>query len=223
MYRFIAFTFVACLQLDGFCVQAQDKHKRWADDIQRFLQQDEQRETLKGGIVFIGDSDVVRCDLEKWFPDTKALNRGFGGAHMDDILFYLTDVLLKHEPSVVVLSCGGNDLAANDTAANVHREFQELVAKVFKSHPNCRILVTSQHTPPVFAEADQQIRRFNELVERTAAGDQRITFLPGTRAALHDEKDSPNVDLFGEDQLHFNDEGYRKWTGVIAARLRGDK
>ena len=71
---------------------------------------------------------------------------------MDDVVFYLNEVLLKHEPTIVVLSCGGNDIAANDTPDNAHEEFQRLVAQVFEKLPSCRIIVTAQHTPPLFAD-----------------------------------------------------------------------
>jgi lysophospholipase L1-like esterase len=222
MCRLAVLNVAALILLNGAFARAQQDHKHevWADEINAFHEQDEQRPSAKGGIVFVGDSDVVLCDLEKWFPDAAALNRGFGGAQMDDVVFYLNDVLLKHEPAIVVLSCGGNDIAANDTPDNVHKEFQRLVAQVFERLPSCRLLVTAQHTPPLFADKNQQICRFNDLVKRTATNDERLTFLAGTRVALHDEKDNPNVDLFRRDRLHFNNNGYRKWTRVIAPKLK---
>jgi hypothetical protein len=222
MCRLAVLIVAASILLNGAFVRAQqvDKHEVWADEINSFLEQDELRQPTKGGIVFVGDSDIVLCDLERWFPNTSTLNRGFGGSHMDDVVFYLHDVLLKHEPTIVVLSCGGNDIAANDAPENVHQEFQRLVSRVFKKLPDCRLLVTAQHTPPLFSHKDKQIRRFNELVKRTATTDERITLLVGTRAALHDEQDHPNIELFRRDRVHFSNKGYRKWTSVIAPKLK---
>ena len=45
------------------------------------------------------------------FPGLGALNRGFGGSHIDQVVYYLEQVLLKHQPRIVVFSCGGNDIA----------------------------------------------------------------------------------------------------------------
>lgn len=222
MWRFNLLSLSALILIHGTTAEAQQnaKHEKWGGDIESFRKQDKRSPPTKGGIVFIGDSDIVLCELDTWFPDAAALNRGFGGSHMDDVGFYLHDVLLAYHPKIVVLSCGGNDITNGDTPANVHKEFKRLVARLFKKLPNCRLLVTSQHTPPLFAAKDQPIRRLNQLVKQSAAKDKRITFLPGTRAAVHDEKDLPDVELFRRDQVHFNYTGYRKWTKVISAQLR---
>ena len=84
------------------------------------------------------------------------------------------------------------------------------------------MIVTSQHTPPLLSEwndFDERIRKFNDLVRLKAEQDQRITFLPETRSVL-DDADKPDANLFAPDRLHFNAEGYRKWTAVIAPYLK---
>ncbi len=194
----------------------------WAVTIESFEELDKRTQPPPGGIVFVGDSDIVRCDVDRWFPGLGALNRGFGGSHIDQVVYYLEQVLLKHQPRIVVFSCGGNDIATGKAPERVYRDFEQFVNGVFAKLPDCWVIVTSQHTPPILSEwndFDERIRKFNDLVRWKAELDKRITFLPETRSVLRDDADKPDANLFAPDRLHFNEEGYRKWTAVIAPYL----
>ncbi len=194
----------------------------WAVTIESFEELDKRARPPQGGVVFVGDSDIVRCDVDRWFPGLRALNRGFGGSHIDHVVYYLEQMVLKHQLRLVVFSCGGNDIATGKAPESVYRDFEQFVNGVFAKLPNCRVIVTSQHTPPVLSEwndFDERIRKFNDLVRLKAEQDKRITFLPETRSVLREGADKPDVNLFAPDRLHFNEEGYRKWTAVIAPHL----
>ena len=67
---------------------------------------------------------------------------------------------------------------------------------VFAKLPDCWVIVTSQHTPPILSEwndFDERIRKFNDLVRWKAELDKRITFLPETRSVLRDDADKPDA------------------------------
>src|SRR5690606_7706904 len=57
---------------------------KWEQNIAKFEQQDEAQPPVKGGVVFVGSSSIVRWDLKKAFPDLPAINRGFGGSQLAD-------------------------------------------------------------------------------------------------------------------------------------------
>jgi lysophospholipase L1-like esterase/ketosteroid isomerase-like protein len=197
----------------------------WTPTIESFEELDRRVPPPQGGIVFVGDSDVVRCEVDRWFPGLNVLNRGFGGSQIDQVVHFLPQVLLKHEPRLVVFSCGGNDIAAGKSPERVYGDLEQFIERVVRDLPKCRIIVTSQHTSPVFADVgdvDERLRRFNDLVRLKSEKDPRLLFLPETRRVLHDEKDHPVPELFGPDQLHFSDEGYRRWTAVISPHLKND-
>ena len=40
-------------------------------------------------ILFIGSSSIRLWDLDQYFPNYYGLNRGFGGAHISDMLHFL--------------------------------------------------------------------------------------------------------------------------------------
>ena len=84
---------------------------RWEPAIEKFEAEDKAHPPVKGGIVFIGASSIVRWNLAESFPDLKAVNRGFGGSEMADSARYASRVVLPHAPRIVVLYPGENDLA----------------------------------------------------------------------------------------------------------------
>jgi hypothetical protein len=46
-------------------------------------------------ILFTGSSSIRFWDIEKSFPQKNLLNRGFGGAHISDILYYYDQLFPK--------------------------------------------------------------------------------------------------------------------------------
>lgn len=200
--------------------------ERWAPTIRSFVELDERTKPARGGVVFVGDSDLVQCDLQQWFPELDAINRGFGGSEVEDVVLYMQDVVLKHKPRIVVFSCGGNDIVANKTPGKVHEDFVRFAEKLSAELPACRLLVTAQQTPPKFVDwgdVNENLCTLNTLVKKTADKDDRITFMHETRKVLHDESDGPRSDLFSDDRVHFNNSGYRRWTAVIARYLKEDE
>ena len=58
------------------------------------------------------------------------LNRGFGGAQLDQVLYYAPRLISPHDPRAVVLYAGDNDLGSftGKTAASVARDLCRLLA-----------------------------------------------------------------------------------------------
>lgn len=66
---------------------------RFAGAIAEFGESDAENLLPKGGIVFAGSSSIRMLDIPTVFPGLKALNRGFGGSQIPEIL---TPHLPKH-------------------------------------------------------------------------------------------------------------------------------
>lgn len=69
-------------------------------------------------IVFIGDSITQCFDLKKHFPSFNIINEGLSGNTTIDILSRLDDSLFKHQPDVVFLLIGTNDLELTSLTAD---------------------------------------------------------------------------------------------------------
>ena len=48
--------------------------------------------------------------LEDDFPEINLINRGFGGAHLSDVIFFYERLFPNYKPEQIVLYCGENDL-----------------------------------------------------------------------------------------------------------------
>src|SRR5262245_20244486 len=83
----------------------------WEPDIREFERQDRVKAPPENPILFVGASMIVRWDLKKFFPDLPAINRGFGGSEMSDVLYYADRIVIPYKPHIVVLYEGDNDTA----------------------------------------------------------------------------------------------------------------
>ena len=97
---------------------------RWEKDISAFDAADKLTPFPKGGIVFVGSSTIRRWDVATYFPDLKILNRGFGGSELADAVRHIDRLVLKHEPRLVVVYAGDNDIGAGKLAEQVAVDFE---------------------------------------------------------------------------------------------------
>ena len=102
--------------LAGFASQTRgddtNHFARWEKDIAAFAKSDNEKPSPKNGIVFVGSSSIRLWDLKKSFPAMPVINRGFGGSHLADVVHFARTLVIKHQPRLVVLYAGENDIAA---------------------------------------------------------------------------------------------------------------
>ena len=85
---------------------------RFAQEIVAFGKADKDLALVSGMVVFTGSSSIrLWEDLENCFEGYRILNRGFGGSHFSDLLFYADVLILKYRPVKVFIYEGDNDIA----------------------------------------------------------------------------------------------------------------
>jgi len=195
----------------------------WEDEI-RSLESDELGKRLVAPIVFTGSSSIrMWTTLEKDFAPLPVLNRGFGGAQMDAVLFYAPRIVLPHRPRAVVLYAGENDLEPHnrkepeDVVADV-RAFADALARAV---PSARLYLISLKPSPARLDDWSRVRRFNALLEAFAADDDRRAYVDIATASF-DAAGQRRRDLYLDDGLHLSSAGYRLWASILRPRLLGD-
>lgn len=191
---------------------------RWAKHMQEFDQQDQEHPYPKGGIVFTGSSSIRLWDLEESFPNAELLNRGFGGSQIHDAVRHLDRLVLRHQPRIVVLYSGDNDINAGRSPGDVVADFQSFVDGIHKELPETKI---------VYIAIKPSLRRWNlaepmsqanadiqKICEATAGCEYVDVWSPMLGA---DGK--PRKELFVKDGLHLSSEGYALWTKLTAPHL----
>jgi lysophospholipase L1-like esterase len=191
---------------------------RFAKQIEAFARQDLESPPEKGVIVFVGSSSIRRWNLSKFFGDLNAINRGFGGSQISDVLHYANEVVLKYKPKKVVFFCGGNDLNFGKSPRRVAADFQTFASLLFEQLPETELIVLALKPAPVRWSIVDKVRTTNDLLRAKAKKDKRITFLDAAFNLLLDGG-KVREELYVEDRLHLNDDGYKLWADMLAPHL----
>ena len=74
-------------------------------------------------IVFVGSSSIRKWETANYFPELPIVNRGFGGAHISDVNYFINETVLKYGPKVIVFYAGDNDINYGKTPKNVFLDY----------------------------------------------------------------------------------------------------
>jgi arylsulfatase A-like enzyme/lysophospholipase L1-like esterase len=192
---------------------------RWEADIKAFEQSDRTNPPPRGAVLFLGSSTIRGWKtLSADFPARRTINRGFGGSETADSVAYLDRLVVPHQPRAIVFYGGDNDLAAGRWPEQILCDFQALVSRARAGMPDVRILFLSIKPSPSRRGLMDQIRTTNGLIEgfcrRKAGLDYVDVFTPMLGA-----NGQPRPELFVQDELHMNSEGYAIWADVLRPLL----
>ncbi len=193
---------------------------KWAASIDAFTRADAANPPPREAVLFVGSSSIVRWkSLARDFPDVPVINRGFGGSELADSVHYLDRLVLKHEPRVVVLYAGENDLQAGATAEEVHARFQAFRQGLHAALPRTKLVFIAIKPSPSRAKIRDRIDRANALIAASCREDPRLAFADVVPPML-DAAGQPRPELFVADRLHLSEAGYAVWQPIVAPLLR---
>jgi lysophospholipase L1-like esterase len=193
---------------------------KWAASIDAFTRADATNPPPRDAVLFVGSSSIVRWkSLARDFPEVPVINRGFGGSELADSVHYLDRLVLPHQPRVVVLYAGENDLQAGATAEEVHARFQAFRQGLHAALPKTRLVFIAIKPSPSRAKIRTRIDRANALIAATCREDPRLAFADVVPPML-DAAGQPRPELFVADRLHLSEAGYAIWQPIVAPLLR---
>lgn len=189
----------------------------WDAEFAAFASSDRARPPARGGILFVGSSSIrLWNDLEREFGTSSGiLKRGFGGSQLGDCVKNLERLVLQYQPRTVLVYAGDNDLAAGVAPAEVERRFVAFVDGVRAKLPATRIAYISIKPSPSRSALMPQILATNALIRAAAATREEVEYIDIFTPMLGADG-TPRRELFREDALHLNADGYALWKRVIA-------
>lgn len=191
----------------------------WAADMARFAAQDAAAPPPQDAYVFTGSSSVRRWEtLAADFPGKPVLNRGFGGSQLRDAVHYADEIAIRYRPRMILIYAGDNDIDAGRSPQQVLHDFRAFVARIRRDLPDTPIAYIAIKPSPARADQLPRQRRGNALIEAEAAKLPGVEFIDVATPML-DAHGRPRPELFGEDRLHMNREGYALWRAIIAPYL----
>jgi lysophospholipase L1-like esterase len=174
-----------------------------------------------GGVLFIGSSSIrLWSNLEDQFKDLPVvIKRGFGGSQLSDCVKNLSRLVLRYRPHTVLVYAGDNDLAAGTAPQEVLHRFTAFVDGVHRELPQTRIVYISIKPSPSRIRLLSKIRETNTLIEDYADDADEVDYIDVFTPML-DASGQPRAELFRDDALHLNAQGYALWKRIIGPHVR---
>ena len=113
---------------------------RFEEEINRFKDWDSKNSFPEDAILFVGSSSIRMWKTADSFPELPVINRGFGGSHFSDLLYYYDSLVLPYNPSVVVLYEGDNDVASGKSNDQVFDDYLEFTSRLTNDFPNVKLV-----------------------------------------------------------------------------------
>jgi len=172
-------------------------------------------------IIFAGSSSIrLWTTLADDMSPYSVIQRGYGGAKLSDFAVYAGRILSPLKCRALVLFIG-NDITGGksdktpeevrDLFSNIHKTFR-------KDHPGVPVFYVAVTPTPSRWKAWPEISRGNELVKKWCER-HRNTYFIATDTAFIDASGKPKAELFRNDHLHLNTQGYKVWTNIIKGEL----
>ncbi len=202
-------------------LNAQDQHPPFWNDIQAFKHKDSVQAPPHGAILFVGSSSFTKWqDVQEYFPNYTIINRGFGGSSLTDLIRYENDVIFKYNPKQIVMYCGENDIAGDDTVTGqiVFERFKKLFTDIRKKYPNIPFVYISMKPSPSRWHLKEKMITGNDLIKKYLAQNKKTVFVNVWNSMLGADG-KPMNDIFIEDKLHMNEKGYAIWKKLIEPYL----
>lgn len=209
---------VAAAATDG--ARADPDPNRFAGEIKTFSEWDSRNAVPAEPVLFVGSSSIRMWRTHESFPDLPVVNRGFGGSHISDVVYYADRVVFPYRPKVLVFYAGDNDIAAGKSAERVLDDYRRLVKLVHTELPATRILFIAIKPSRQRWSLWPEMSKANGLIRDFCGQDERL-FFADLATPLLGAEGTPRTDLFLSDQLHLSPQGYAVWAGTLSPMLSG--
>jgi lysophospholipase L1-like esterase len=196
--------------------------QRWESEIAKLEARDASETDPENAILFIGTSSIrLWQDLAADMAPFPTIQRGYGGAKYSDVAVFAPRLLKPHAYRGLVI------FVANDVSGSPHDHTPQQVVGWLRSI----VEVSQQHQPeaPIFVieitptarrwEVWQETQAVNAALRDVCLEQPGMIFIP-TAPYYLDAAKQPRTELFRDDRLHLNRDGYRLWAQLIKRRLR---
>ena len=168
-------------------------------------------------VVFIGDSLTDGYDIDSFYPDYVALNRGIGGDRIEWLIDRMVVSAYDVNPKVIVVLIAGNDVLAGRSTDYILTKYNELIDKIKTNLPDTRIIIQSHYpTGKDYADKNAIMLELNRLEEKMASS-KGCVFVDIYPHLLDDS--GKLADNFTTDGVHINNDGYQIVTDLLTPEI----
>jgi hypothetical protein len=187
---------------------------KFSDEVGRFASMPT---PAPGGVLLVGSSTFKRWTnaVEDLSP-LPVTNRAFGGSQTSHQLMFFEQVVPPCRPQLIVWYCGSNDVKGKKEPQGILQRTEEWLDKVMKYDSSTQVLLISIHRCPqkhrdAQIDAVDAVNRGYEEIARKKEG----VFYVDVNPALQGPTGESRAELYVEDGLHLNVEGYHQMTTLL--------
>ncbi len=188
---------------------------RFKDEINTYIESDKSNPPPESCYLFIGSSSMrMWKSLQEDFPGYPVINRGFGGSHFSDAIYYFNDLILAYNPKKIIIYEGDNDIASDKSPNKIMKDMKTLLGLIRDNLDHPDIAIISAKPSPRRWNLKDKYENLNAKFEKFASKSQDLTYIDVYTHMLND-KGQPEPELFLEDSLHMTTKGYMIWEEQI--------
>lgn len=203
-----ALVVAAGLSLSPGLAAQQPGGNRFEPNVQAYEAADRAEAPPAHAILLAGDSQFFRWKtLHDDLPEYTIINRGIDSFQTSDLIYFVDRLVLKYRPRMIVLHVGGNDVNTGKSPAQILGDVQTFVSRVRAVQPDVPILFSSITPGPGRWSQAAQRKATNEAVKAWIATQPNLQFIDLWDAMLTPDG-QPREDIWVEDRIHPNHEGY---------------
>ena len=193
--------------------------KRFAKEVNYFVNYDKKNSFPHQAILFLGSSSIRKWFTHEAFPEFPVINRGFGGSHLSDVLYYYDQLLKKYNPSLIVFYEGDNDIAAGKSAARVFSDYQTFIHRLFNDFPRVKLIYIPVKPSVLRWKFWPEMNQLNKKIKAFNAQNANLFYADLAKVILNRDG-KPDASLFIKDGLHLNAQGYARWNDALRPMLK---
>lgn len=221
--KITTFLFVFLLILSSFSDQKKKEQavNKYENDIAAFERLDKTEKYAENSVLFVGSSSIrLWSTIAEDVAPYPVIQRGFGGSRTPDVVQYLERIAYPHQFSAIVIfvandiTGSANDLTPKETRDN-YQEMVRIIRDKYKHQPIFIIEITPSQSRWKYWS---QIRQTNLLLKKLCRKGKNTYFIETARHFLN-ERSEPRNELFRDDHLHLNREGYLVWGKLIKGEV----
>ena len=170
-----------------------------------------------GGVLLVGSSIFKRwTNAVHDLAPLPVTNRAFGGSQTSHQVMFFDQVVPPCHPGLIVWYCGSNDIKGKKEPSSVLERTEEWLTKVTHSDPSARVLLVSVIRSPQKRRDGQSeaVDAVNRGYEEFSKKRERV-FYVDLNPALETPVGEAKSELYVEDGLHFNFDGYQQMTTLL--------
>ena len=178
-----------------------------------------EKTTAKKKVVLYGSSTFrLWSNPQNDLSLTNLINLGFGGSTLQSCRFFFDRLVGPHNPDIIFLYAGDNDIGNGKSYKNVVGEFNLFLDQVYEKLPLAKCFFISIKPSPYRSKYQNTIFKTNEEIAKLINNNSQWKFID-LYSFMIDKNGRPSDIFYDKDPLHMNSIGYSLLSKLMRDEL----